>query len=204
MKGRVLTLVFSSPEEAVHFLKTLEKLLPGKSFLGELKANKVKIFIPESENSEKTMHKIKQLYNQQRQPYSYGVMKNYDISSIFSMAKLEVPVPVTLLVEALKIQGRKAIIKGDILYTDATLNEIIKVVERLSVIYKEVLSLETTAQARRLISLYSFVNNKPVDSAVEELSKLGILTESSGKLTLKVNYDVALKALFGSSLEDAT
>ncbi len=198
MKGRVLTLVFPSPEEAVHFLKTLEKLLPGKSFFGELKANKVKIFIPESEDFEKTIHKIKQLYNQQRQPYSYGVTKNYDLSSVFSMAKLEVPVPATLLVETLKIKGHKATIKGDVLYTDATLNEIIKIIEELSVVYKEVLNLETTAQARRLISLYSLINNKPVDSAVEELFKLGVLTESSGKITLKVNYNAALKALFGS------
>ncbi|PLJ77750.1 MAG: hypothetical protein B7L53_05235 [Thermofilum sp. NZ13] len=198
VRGRTLTLVFSTPEEAVQFLKTLERLLPGRSFLGELKVNKVKIFVPESDEAEKTIHKIKQLYNQQRHTYSYGVVKSYDLSSVLTLARLEAPIPATLIVEALKIQGFKAALSGDILKTDATLDGIIKTVERLSAIYKETLTLTATAQTRRLISLYAFAKGLRVEDAVDDLYKLGLLTETSGKVTLKVNYSSALSALLGS------
>ncbi|MGB9708689.1 MAG: DUF2067 family protein [Infirmifilum sp.] len=196
MRGTTFTLVFSSPEEALEFLKMLEKILPGKSFLGELKTNKVKVFVPESENSEQVIRKIRELYNQKRRPYAYGLVKDYDISTVFSLSRLEQPIPLSLLITTLRIQGYKAEAVRDKLRTNAPLDHLTKMVEKLSKLYGELLEIKATAQARRLIALYSLTKNLPTEEAIRQLSEQGFLTEDRGRISLKLNYETALRIIF--------
>ncbi|MEZ0345080.1 MAG: DUF2067 family protein [Infirmifilum sp.] len=196
MRGRTLTLVFSSAEEALNFLKKLERFLPGKSFLGELKVNKVKIFIPESDNAEQVLGKIRELYNQQKQLHTYNAPRDYDIPTLFSLSKLEVPIPLAVVVDSLRVQGFKAEVFGEKLRTNAPLNVITKNIESISIIYRELLEFKMTAQARRLIALFSHVNNIPSEDAIKQLSTLGLIVDRGGVISLKVNYEVAVKTLF--------
>lgn len=196
MRGITFTLVFSSAEEAVEFLKMLENTLPGKSFLGELKTNKVKIFVPESKDSELVAHRIRELYNQMKSPHAQGLIRDYDLAVLFSMSRLEVPVPVSLLVDALKIKGYKVEVFRDKLRTNAPLNVITKTIENLSKIYHELADIKMTSQSRRLIALYSHTENLAPEESIKRLSELGILTEESGRISLKVNYEMALNTLY--------
>lgn len=198
MKGLTFTLVFSSAEEAVEFLKMLEKSLPGKSFLGELKTNKVKIFVPESEDSERLVHRIRELYNQMRSPHAQGLVRDYDIATLFSMSRLEIPISVSILVDALKIKGFKVEVVKDKLRTNAPPSDLTKTVESLSRIYRELVDLRMTAQSRRLVALYSYIENLAPSESIRRLSELGILTEESGRISLKVNYEAAIKTLYGA------
>lgn len=196
MRGRTFTLVFSSADEATEFLKTIEKMLPGRSFLGELKTNKVKIFIPESEDMEETITKIRQLYNQRHRRLPGRAPKKYSVASLFSLANIETPVPASLVVDVLRIKGHRATLEEDFFVTTAELNEILDIIKGLSSVYKILLEFRLTPQARRLTAIFSYVGSKPPEAAIKELSEAGLLTETGGRITLKVNYEAALKTLF--------
>lgn|GEM_PF-2033770 len=185
-----LTLSFTSSEEAVRFLEALTKVLRGKVILGEVKVDKVKIFIPYSEDYQETVRKVKLLYMEVRGSSRVG-LRRYDPVTILSVANLEIAIPLQALVDALRLSGRKASMEGATIVTDASFNEIVRLAEKLSLHYSEAVRTGLPAPLRRFVAAAAACSNLSVQKILDILEQKGLIKRGDGILpasTLEAIY----------------
>ncbi len=190
LRGVTLTFSFASPGEAVRFLEVITKVLGGKVILGEVKGDKVKVFIPYSEDYRETVRKIKLLYMEVRNSSRVG-LRRYDLATVLSVANLEVAIPVQALIDALRLSGRKASVEGSVLVTDAGFNEVVRLAERVSLRYSEAVRAGLPAPLRRLAAAAAACANLSVQEVLDVLEQKGLIKRGDGVLpasTLEAIY----------------
>lgn len=119
-------------------------------------------------------------------------LRRVALEVLLSDAEMASPVPPEVIAELLKAMGYMARIRGGELVTDAEYREVVEAAGRLSRIYKQLEAAPLTAQAKRVVAVYSAVGGMPPEDAVEELVSAGVLVR--GKVTsLAKPLDAALR-----------
>jgi len=182
-----VTLVFPTTKEAVAFLEALERLA-GANISGELRMNKVKIYIHEQgERYSETLRRIQALYATTHGGTTHAV-KSYNFETLMHIAGADTPIPPVLLEEILRLRGYKATLKrGGILETNADVETIGEYLRRLSEAYRALLHIPSSAQAKRVIALLSVYWEKGVDETIDILEEMGLI-ERRDRLEPRHNF----------------
>ncbi len=189
-----VTFVFNSSQEAVAFLDSIGRVVGLEKIVGELKGNKVKIYIKaRGDEREKILREIKILYVQSKSSLVTYRKRKYKISTILKLASLKISIPVSSLIDLLRIKNCDIELMGDQIETSCDIEFIRKEAERLSEKYNEVVFLNATTSLKRLLAVISaFLDTDPRET-FEELLKKGLIVTSNDRFTLKDNYQLSLR-----------
>ncbi|MEM1516328.1 MAG: DUF2067 family protein [Thermofilum sp.] len=184
MKGVVLTFNFGSSAEALKFIEVLSKKVGRGAILGEIKGNKVKVFVPFSENYRKTVREIKLIYFELHSGADYRP-KRFEISTVLSASNLKVAIPVQALVDALRLEGYEARLEGNHLVTNAKFQHLAELAEKISERYEEAARQRLAAPLRRLVAVVATHMNTSISDAIDLLQKLGFIESKNSELVLR-------------------
>lgn len=135
---------------------------------------------------------------------AYGMLRSgrfnvYDLQLIFQRAEIKSPVPPEAVELTLRLMGKYAEIDGAKIRTNASANEVIRVVEDLSKAYADLVEFDSSSLAKRIIASYAVANGIGAFEAVDRLIEAGLLTRSRVNdrdyVTLRVGYQDAVDAL---------
>lgn len=163
------------------FLEVITKMLGGRAILGEVKGDKVKVFIPHSEDYQEVVRKVKLLYMEMRSSSKIG-LRRYDSTTILSVASLEIAIPLQALVDALRLSGHKASLEGTAIVTNASFHEVVRLAEKLSHCYSEAVKVGLPAPIRRLIAAAAACANLSVQDILDALEQRGLIKRDDGIL----------------------
>ena len=113
---------------------------------------------------------------------------------LFRDAELARPVPPDAVADALSATGRPSTVRGDVLVTSASYEEVLSTAEKLSRLYEEAEKLPLTPQAKKVAVVYAFAKGLPVEKAVEELVSEGFLNRG-GVISLRYRLEEARRML---------
>lgn len=198
MASKTIVFSFDGPEEAVEFVAFVKEKLKGVDMDIVLKQNKVRVvLLGTREEIELASSALKREYrywrlSSKRKP---GGLYRHSLSIVLSRAKLASSIPVNSIAEVLRLLGYRAELREGFVETDAELDRVVEVAEKLSRVYKELLSERLTPMARRLVA--ALMASYPV--GLEEVMRVcleeGVLyaDEKSSRISLVVEYDAALE-----------
>jgi hypothetical protein len=195
MRGITLTLNFDTPEEAISFLKLITSRIKYSGLYGEIKGKKLKLFIPESQRTEEVVNEVKTLYRELHGAKNAFQKKRFKIQTVLSLAKLETAIPVPVLVDIIKLQGKHARLAGETIETSLELNELVKLAEQVSSTYHSAIHMPLTSSARRLLVVASLTLGKNPEETVSLLLSRNLLREEDGTLSLSMDYERSLEKL---------
>ena len=142
---------------------------------------------------------IKRIYNDIKLMRGKFGAHTYDVSLILGRAKLNAAIPIDLIVDLLQVKGINAELDGSKIriVSDVTLEDLIKLAEDISRIYNELMDMEVSAQAKRIIALYALLMGKSVKDSINELLNKGLLSRygDTELLVLSMDYRHALSRL---------
>ena len=192
MRRNPITLVFRSPSDAVKFLETLEATI-GSEIAGELKMNKVKIYVyARGERYKEIVRRIQALYSTVRGTYTPG-LRRYEFSALLSISESKTPVSPQVVVELLKLRGFEArLLKGGYIETNADTDTLREIIGELSRAYARLVRLPATTPAKRLVALLSVYWGISVEETVERLVEKGLL-RNENRLEPTHNFSRALE-----------
>ncbi|MEM0483235.1 MAG: DUF2067 family protein [Pyrobaculum sp.] len=171
-----LSFKFNSREEMERFLEFLEKHVK-TTYLVTTRLTHVYVQLEgegkELEDAASLVKKLAGLARQQRHTVQIPLVV------LFRDADLARPVPPDVIADALKLKGMPSEVRGGVLETAASYEEVLKTAEALSKIYEETERLPLTPQAKKIVVAYAFARGVPVDKAVEELAAAGLLNVGS-------------------------
>jgi len=98
---------------------------------------------------------------------------------LFRDAEIVRPIPPDVVADALRFRGFFADVRGDVLETELSYGDVLKIAEALSKMYEEAERHPLTPQAKRVVVAYAFARGISVDAAVEELIKAGVLNRGA-------------------------
>ena len=200
---RELVFTFDNVSEALTFIEAVTNRIKSKELLIRYNVgSNVKVWVAiQGEPYEVELYaaEIKRIYNDIKlMRGKYGI-RVYDVSLILSKAKLKAAMPIDLLVDILNIMGIEAEIEGSkIRVRDSLgLEDLVKIVEEVSELYHEMIDMEISAQAKRVIAIYSFIMKKPIKESIDDLLSHGLINRygDSELLVLSTDYDHALLKL---------
>lgn len=113
---------------------------------------------------------------------------------LFRDVELVRPVSPDAVADALTAAGRPSAVRGDVLTTVASYEEVLTAAERLSRLYEEAEELPLTPQAKKMAVIYAFAKDLSVEEAVEELVGEGILNRG-GVISLRYRPEEARRLL---------
>ncbi len=198
-----IKLTFGSNEEVVKFLELISRKIKVFQMYARTRgSNNVELILlgdPYEVNlaiSEirKIAKIVKEMYRKVRG------LATYDQRIILDTAKLEAAIPLDVAYRVLEFLGyRVETTRDGKLRTDATLREIVNVVEQVSRLYKEMMDMDITPQAKRIIAIYSIVMDRDIDEAISDLLKFELLkifeSEERKLIVLAYSYEKALEKL---------
>lgn len=171
-----LSFKFHSPEEVERFLKFLERHLR-TSYIVNTRLTHVYIQLEgEGKELEEAVALVKNLAALARGGKS---RLRVPLLVLFKDAELTRPIPPEVLADALNLKGVPSEVRGGVLETSASYEEVLKAAEELSRIYAEVEKYPITPHAKRIVVAYTYAKGLSVDKAVEELVELGLLNKGS-------------------------
>mgnify|MGYP001772750263 CR=1 FL=1 len=194
LKGVTLTFTFASSAEAVKFIELLNKKLGKGCFLGEIKGNKVKVFIPLGKDHRRLVQEVKHLYAEVHSSSAYRP-RSFEVTTVFSASNLKVAIPVQALLEALRVEGYKAELRGSRIVTDASFQHLTELAERLSEAYSEAVRLKLTSPLRRIAAVAAVCSSSSVDQALKLLMDQGLVTRSKDGYLLAMTPDAVVEKL---------
>ncbi len=198
---KVLTITFDNVEEAVRFLDLISRKIRVFQLYARTRAGKiveltlvgdpaeVTVALAEIKKIAKT---IKEMYKKERG------LATYDIRIILDHAKIEAAIPLDVAFKVLELLGHRVeVLKSGKVRTDAEFSRVIEVVEQVSKIYRDMIDMDITPQAKRIIAMWCVVFDRSPEEAVEELETLGIvkryITQERSLIVLSYNYEEAYK-----------
>lgn len=171
-----LSFKFNTREEVERFLTFLEKHVK-ITYLVNTRLTHVYVQLEgegkELEDAASLVKKLAGLARQQRSTAQIPLVM------LFRDADLIRPVPPDVIADALRLKGKPSEVRGGVLETSASYEEVLKTVEALSKIYEEAERLPLTPQAKKIAVAYAFARGVSVDKAVEELAAAGLLNMGS-------------------------
>lgn len=184
MKGVLLTFTFNNSAEALKFIEVLNRKIGRGAVLGEVKGNKVKVFIPFSENYRKTVREVKLLYFELHSSMDFRP-KRFEISTVLSASNLKVAIPVQALIDILKLEGYEARLEGSYLVTNARFQHVTELAERISEHYEEAVKQGLAAPLRRIVAVVATYMDTQVSDAINLLLKAGFIDRKDGEFVLR-------------------
>ena len=189
-----LTFVFQTPNEAIEFLIRVRKTPSLKGIAGEVKGNKVKIYVMgKGANREKLIKEIKMLYKQTKEPKASYFTRRYSLSLILRLAPIKISIPVKALVDLLRLEGCKVKQEGDLLESNCSLNFIQEKAKILSEKYYDVVYFNAPASFKRLVAVLAAFYEENVEKIIAELLEKGLIKKEDGRYSLLHNYQLSLE-----------
>lgn len=189
-----VTFVFNSSKEALAFLDSIGRVVGLKNIVGELKGNKVKIYIKaRGENREKILREVKALYVQSKPPIATYRKRKYKVSTLLKLASLKISIPVSALIDLLRLRDCKAELVGDQIETSCDIEFVREEAERLSEKYSEVVFLNATASLKRLLAVVSAYLDADPREILEKLLEEGLIVTNRNRYALRDNYQLSLR-----------
>lgn len=164
-----LAFKFNTREEVEVFLNLLEKHVD--SYIVKTRFTHVYVQIDRDVELVKALAKIVKGKTRRRIPL------------LVVYRELERPLPPEVLTDALTFSGRDSKVVKDSIDTTASLDEVLAAAVELSRLYGEFEKIRLTPPAKRLAVVYAYVKKTPPEVAVEELTRVGIL--SGGRLGVR-------------------
>ncbi|NPA23282.1 MAG: DUF2067 domain-containing protein [Crenarchaeota archaeon] len=198
-----IKLSFGSSEEVIKFLDlATRKVKVSQMYARTRSGNNVEIILlgdPFEVNLAVT--ELRKLAKTVREMYrrTRGV-STYDQRVILESARLEAAIPLDVVFKILEFQGHKVeILRDGRVRTDASLREIVRLVEHVSSLYKEMMDMDITPQAKRIVAIYSTVMDRDLEDAISDLLMFDILrtyeSEERSLIVLSRSYEESLEKL---------
>ncbi|RLE80413.1 MAG: hypothetical protein DRJ36_02245, partial [Thermoprotei archaeon] len=195
---QTLTIRVNDEEELKKLIETLTKRLSSIDMYVVSRQNWVKIrFYGDLDEVRYAVRECKRIYKEivaSKIPDKYGFYK-FSIPSLLSDAQLKVAIPVKLLGLLLEVRGYETRIENILLITKAPYEVVVRTAEELSKAYYESLKVPLTPTARRALTLYGIVNQKPLKEALRELIGRKILVKKGGVYHLTRNINEVLEEI---------
>jgi len=200
LPSKTVVLSFDDPEEAVEFVAFVQEKLRKANMDIVLKHNKVKVvLLGTREEVELASNTLKREYrywklSSRRRP---GGLYRHSLSIVLSKAELATSIPVNSIAEVLRLSGYRAELREGFVETDAELDRVVEVAEKLSRVYKELLSERLTPMARRLVAVLMSSYPMELEEILRACLEEGVLyaDEKSSKISLVVEYGTALEKM---------
>jgi len=194
LKGVTLTFTFTSSAEALKFIEILSKRLGKGSFLGEVKGNKVKVFIPFREDYRRLVEEVKHLYAEVHAGVSRR-LKSFEITTVLSASNLRVAIPMQALLEALQLEGYRAELTGSRIVTNASFQHVVELAERVSEAYSEAVELRLPSPLRRIVAAAAACAGFSVEETLKLLVSHGLVAHKEGGYLLLLKPEEAIRKL---------
>ncbi len=198
-----IKLSFGSNEEVIRFLDLATRRVKVSQMYARTRSgNNVEIILlgdPFEVNL--AVSELRKLAKTVREMYrrSRG-LSTYDQRIILESARLEAAIPLDVVFKILELSGFKVELRRDgKIRTDAPLSEIVRVAEHVSSLYRDMMDMDITPQAKRIVAIYSTVMGRELDDAISDLLMFGILktyeSEERSLIVLSGSYDESLEKL---------
>ncbi len=200
MSYKVLTFKFNSSNEALNFIKLVTSRVRASQIITRYSVgNKVEIVL-QGDPTEINMivMELKRLAKIVKEISRKGVSMNvYDANFLLSMAKLEAAIPLEVAFTILELLGYKVDFRENKLKTDAPLEKVLEIMNITSRVYREMMSMNITPQAKRIIAMYVVVKGKDIQRSIDDLINLNLLNrhEELNLIVLAHDYEKSVKIL---------
>ena len=187
-----LSFKFSTREEVERFLMFIEKHVK-TTYIVNTRLTHVYVQLEgEGEELEDAVALVKRLAGLARG--GRGVVQ-VPLLVLFRDAELTRPIPPDVVADALRFKGFFAEVRGDVLETELSYEEVLEAAEALSKMYEEAEKHPLTPQAKRVVVAYAYAREITIEMAIEELVRAGILGRDA-VLSLRHSPKEARRLLF--------
>ncbi|RLE83490.1 MAG: hypothetical protein DRJ39_04850 [Thermoprotei archaeon] len=202
MTTRHVFFSFKNSSEAVNFVSYIQSKMRGKNINISVKGKKVKITLRASKQDlSLLMAMIKNEYKNWKLS-THGTRTGFykhSIPRILHDAKLKTSIPINSIIDVLTLLGYPARIESGYIVTTMNFENVIKITEKISEKYRELLeNAKYAPMARRLLAVVlSTFNWNDINQTTEKLINMDILSIDSrtSKITLSVAYEKALEKI---------
>ena len=198
-----LKFTFGSNEEVVRFLDLASKKVKVFQMYARTRTGtnveiilvgdpcEVNLAISELRKLAKT---IRDMYRRERG------LATYDQHMILESARLEAAIPLDVVYRTLELLGHRVEqLKDGRIRTDASFDEVVQLTEKVSKLYKEMMEMDITPQAKRIVAMYCIVFDRTIEEALAELEELGLLkryvSPERQLMVLATTYEDAFRRL---------
>ncbi|OYT25312.1 MAG: hypothetical protein B6V02_04095, partial [Thermoprotei archaeon ex4572_64] len=124
-------------------------------------------------------------------------MNVYDVNFLLNTAKLEAAIPLEVVFTILELLGYRVDFRENKLKTDAPLEKVLEVMSMTSRVYREMMSMNVTPQAKRIIAMYVVVKGRDIEKSIDDLINLNLLNkhEELNLIVLTHDYEKSVKML---------
>lgn len=203
-RRKVVSLKFASASEAAEFLQhALSRI---ENLAAEQSGSTLKlILLAPPGKAEKDYRKLVSLLKEWRTSRlapRRGFFR-HSVGLLLASANLKVGIPVSAIVDTLRLMGYKARVEKGYMVTSAPFDRAVQVAEAFSAKYAEALETPAAPLARRLAAVVATALNLTLERAFDKLQRSNLVTldEDKGRHELRVSYEEALKALLELSGE---
>ncbi len=198
-----LKFTFGSNEEVVRFLDLASKKVKVFQMYARTRSGtnvevilvgdpcEVNLAISELRKLAKT---IRDMYRRERG------LATYDQHMILESARLEAAIPLDVVYKTLELLGHRVEqLRDGRIRTDASFDEVVQLTEKVSKLYKEMMEMDITPQAKRIVAMYCIVFDRTIEEALAELEELGLLkryvSPERQLMVLATTYEDAFRRL---------
>lgn len=200
MSYKVLTFKFNSSSEALNFIKLVTGRVRALQIITRYSVgNRVEIIL-QGDPTEINMivMELKRLAKIVKETSRKGVGMNvYDVNFLLNTAKLEAAIPLEVVFTILELLGYRVDFRENKLKTDAPLEKVLEVMSMTSRVYREMMSMNVTPQAKRIIAMYVVVKGRDIEKSIDDLINLNLLNkhEELNLIVLTHDYEKSVKML---------
>ncbi|BDR91616.1 DUF2067 family protein [Vulcanisaeta souniana] len=200
---REIVFTFNNMNEALTFMEMVTSKIKSKEILIRYDTgNGIRVWVSiQGEPHEVSLYsmEIRKIYNDIKLMRGKSGVYTYDISIILNKARLSAAIPIDLVIDILHMKGINAEMEGSKIRIvgSTTLEELVGIAEELSRVYGEMIDMEISAQAKRVIAIYSLLTGKGIKDSIKDLLEQGLLSRygDTELLVLSMDYKHALLRL---------
>ena len=182
VEKRTLTFSCRDSDELIRFLGELKKRVHGVNFTVQTRGKVVRVKVYGVRDTVKRASaKIRETFKIIRLTTTKDSEGMYTYPYNYVVEKTGVTAPLTCIVEALKRKGYKVTAGKGEFKTDATLDEVIEVVEGLGEALEEARWIIPTRNVRNLIAIASYLTGIPSIELFEYCLREGLIRERMGR-----------------------
>jgi len=194
---------FNNMDEALTFVGLVTRRIKSKELLIRYDVgNGVRVYVAlqdEPHEIELYSMELRRIYSDIKMMRDKHGVRVYDISLILNKAKLEAAIPIDIVIDALQLMGIDVELNGSKIRVKngVKLEDLVNMAEEVSKLYSEMADMSISAQAKRIIAIYSLLTKKGIRDGIEDLLEHRILAKygDTELLVLSMDYDHALLRL---------
>ncbi len=198
-----MVFTFNDVNEALTFMEMITSRIKSKEVLIRYDTGSgVRVWVSiQGEPHEVSLYsmEIRRIYDDIKLMRGKSGVYVYDISIILNKARLNAAIPIDLVIDILHMRGINAEMEGSKIRIvgSAILEDLVGIVEDVSRVYGEMIDMEISAQAKRVIAIYSLLMGKSIKDSIKDLLGHGLLSRygDTELLVLSMDYKHALLKL---------